>query len=133
LFLAEINGEMCQKPYTPISPVNHRGEAQFVIKIYRDHPDFPNGGKFSQHIEKNVNIGDELMVKGPVGRLRYNGFGEFQLMRTKMENKKKIGLIAGGTGITPMYAIAQASSLAKDGSDITFLYSNKTKDDILIR
>ena len=54
LFMAEINGEMCQKPYTPISPVNHKGEAEFVIKIYRNHPDFPQGGKFSQHLENNV-------------------------------------------------------------------------------
>jgi len=30
-----------------------------------------------------------------------------------------------------MFSIAQASSLAKDGVDITFLYSSKTKDDIL--
>ena len=51
-----------------------------------------------------------------------------------LETKKtKIGLLAGGSGITPMYAIALASSLAKDGLEISFLYSNKTKDDILIK
>ena len=32
-----------------------------------------------------------------------------------------------------MYAIAQASVLARDGLDITLLYSNKTKGDILLR
>lgn len=31
-----------------------------------------------------------------------------------------------------MYAIALASCLAKDGTDIKFLFTNKTKDDILI-
>lgn len=51
-----------------------------------------------------------------------------------LEHKKtKIGLLAGGSGITPMYAVALASSLAKDGVEITFLYSNKTKDDILCK
>jgi cytochrome-b5 reductase len=51
-----------------------------------------------------------------------------------LETKKtKIGLLAGGSGITPMYAVALASSLAKDGVEITFLFSNKTKDDILCK
>ena len=47
--------------------------------------------------------------------------------------KTKIGLIAGGSGITPMYAVAQASALAKDGCQVTFLFMNKTKDDILCK
>ena len=29
--------------------------------------------------------------------------------------KKRIGLIAGGSGLTPLYSIALASSLARDG------------------
>jgi len=55
------------------------------------------------------------------------------LKRIVPGKRTKIGLIAGGTGITPMYSIALASSLAQDGIDITFLNSNKTKSDILIK
>jgi NAD(P)H-flavin reductase len=47
--------------------------------------------------------------------------------------KKKVALLAGGSGITPMYSIAAASSYAKDGLEVHFLFSNKTKDDILIK
>ena len=75
LLVSEINGEMMQKPYTPITPVNHKGVAQFIIKIYRESEDHPGGGKFSSNLEKNVNVGDNLMVKGPVGMLRYHGYG----------------------------------------------------------
>jgi len=48
-----------------------------------------------------------------------------------MNTKSRIGLIAGGTGMNPLYSIAQASILANDNTEFTFLYSNKTKDDIL--
>jgi cytochrome-b5 reductase len=44
---ATIDGKLITRYYTPISPVNKKGSAEFVIKIYRDHPDFPEGGKFT--------------------------------------------------------------------------------------
>ena len=38
------------------------------------------------------------------------------LKKKMLETKNtKIGLLAGGSGITPMYSIALASSFAKDG------------------
>ena len=50
-----------------------------------------------------------------------------------MVKKSKIGLIAGGTGITPIYQIMQAMHLGGDKScEVKFLYSNKTLDDVLI-
>lgn len=42
----------------------------------------------------------------------------------------KIGLLAGGTGLTPMLSLGQASVLAKDGVQVNLIFSNKTKDDI---
>ena len=41
-------------------------------------------------------------------------------------------MLAGGSGITPIFSIAQASTLGKDGLEIHLLYSNKTRNDILI-
>jgi hypothetical protein len=35
------------KPYSPISPLTQKGSVVFCIKIYRENPDFPNGGKFT--------------------------------------------------------------------------------------
>jgi NAD(P)H-flavin reductase len=32
-----------------------------------------------------------------------------------LKTKTKIGLIAGGTGVTPMYSLALSSLLANDG------------------
>ena len=53
-------------------------------------------------------------------------------MGKKVNNKKRIGFIVGGTGITPMFSIALASTRANDGLEIVFLCSNKTKNDMLL-
>lgn len=73
-----------------------------------------------------------LTLEGPIGKTNYRGYGDFTFMKKQIEPKvNKVILNAAGTGITPMYSIALASSLAKDGLKIFFMYSNKTKDDIL--
>ena len=131
---ATIDGKQVSRKYTPISPVNKKGSAEFAVKIYRNHADFPEGGKFTQHLENNVNVGDSIICEGPIGMIRYLGFGKVQFKKEVLEHKKnKIGLVAGGSGITPMYAIAQASAYAKDGVEVTLLFTNKTKDDILCK
>jgi cytochrome-b5 reductase len=49
VFSATIDGELCERKYTPISPVTQRGYVDFVIKVYKAgvHPKFPEGGKMS--------------------------------------------------------------------------------------
>lgn len=103
-----------------------------VIKVYRECEEYPKGGKYGLHFEKSIQVGDSLMVEGPVGKTRYLGAGQFQYFRNLVKDKKtKICLIAGGSGIAPLYSIALASCLAKEGYEVRFLFSNKTKGDIL--
>jgi NAD(P)H-flavin reductase len=42
-------------------------------------------------------------------------------------------MLAGGTGVTPMYSILQASSLAKDNVHLHLFVSNQTKNDIILK
>ena len=42
-------------------------------------------------------------MEGPKGRLSYEGNNSFIIEKQIVNNKKKIGCIAGGTGITPIY------------------------------
>ena len=130
----ESDNKWLCKPYSPITPLTQKGSVVFCIKIYREHPDFPNGGKFSQAIENNLNVGESILCEGPIGMINYQGHGKFTFKKQPFEHKKtKLGLIAGGTGITPWFSIAQASLLGNDGLQIRLLYINKTKDDILIK
>jgi ferredoxin-NADP reductase len=86
----------------------------------------------SQYLE-TLNVGNSIKCRGPVGKLKYFGNGTFEKFGVPLENKTKIGLIAGGTGITPMLSIAQASLLSGEGFKISMLYSNKTLGDILCK
>ena len=72
------------------------------------------------------------MCEGPIGMIRYLGQGKIQFKKDLLKTPKtKIIVCAGGSGITPMLAIAQAIVLSKDNVEITLIFSNKTKDDIL--
>ena len=127
----KIGEKTVTKMYTPISLVNQKGTVSFAIKVYRKNEQFPDGGKFTQILEDNIHIGDSIMCEGPIGKCKYFGNGKFSLMKKELPQKKKILLIAGGTGLTPCFSIAQAAIMSGDDIDISFLFSNKTKDDIL--
>jgi ferredoxin-NADP reductase len=78
-----------------------------------------------------VKVGDSILCEGPVGLIKYHGYGDFVWKKDALMKKKRVGLVAGGSGITPLLSLALASSFAKDGLEITMIYSNKTKDDIM--
>ena len=125
--------EEIARKYTPTSTVHQKEYVEFVIKIYRkdENPRFPHGGLMTQYLEK-MPIGEYLKMEGPKGKLEYNGRGNFYIER-KYQIKRKIGMIAGGSGITPMFQIIQAVVKNKDKVYITLLFGNKSEKDILIR
>ena len=93
--------ELISRKYTPVSQVNERGKVTFVIKAYFPTDEYPKGGLMSVHLT-NMKVGDKIKMEGPKGLLFYYGQGNFSL-RKKPIKRTKIGLIAGGTGITPCY------------------------------
>uniref|UniRef100_T1J8N4 NADH-cytochrome b5 reductase n=1 Tax=Strigamia maritima TaxID=126957 RepID=T1J8N4_STRMM len=137
---AKINGELVVRPYTPVSSDRDKGYLDLVIKVYEKnvHPKFPNGGKMSQHLD-GLSLEDTIDVRGPNGRLIYNGCGEFSIKPDKKSpaNKHtalKIGMIAGGTGITPMLQlIRQMLWDPNDKSEMWLLFANQSEQDILLR
>ena len=72
------------------------------------------------------------MCDGPLGLINYQGNGILYFKKASLKPKRKFCYIAGGTGVTPLYQIAANSINAKEGFEHIFLYSNKTKNDILI-
>ncbi|KAJ8791774.1 hypothetical protein J1605_020496 [Eschrichtius robustus] len=137
---ARIDGNLVIRPYTPISSDDDKGFVDLVIKIYfKDtHPKFPAGGKMSQYLE-SMKIGDTIEFRGPNGLLVYQGKGKFAIRPDKKSNPvittvKSVGMIAGGTGITPMLQLIRA--IMKDPDDQTvchLLFANQTEKDILLR
>uniref|UniRef100_A0A8C6MXR1 NADH-cytochrome b5 reductase n=1 Tax=Mus spicilegus TaxID=10103 RepID=A0A8C6MXR1_MUSSI len=135
-----IDGNLVIRPYTPVSSDDDKGFVDLVVKVYfKDtHPKFPAGGKMSQYLE-NMKIGDTIEFRGPNGLLVYQGKGKFAIRADKKSNPvvrtvKSVGMIAGGTGITPMLQVIRA--VLKDPNDHTvcyLLFANQSEKDILLR
>ncbi|CAL0325714.1 unnamed protein product [Lupinus luteus] len=76
----------------------------------------------SQHFA-SLKPGDVVEVKGPIEKLRYTP-----------NMKKHIGMIAGGSGITPMLQVIEAVlKNPDDKTQISLLYANVSPDDILLK
>lgn len=75
-----------------------------------------------------------MKMTGPHGRCTYEGFGRFYLKdRVTTLLRKKIGHIAGGTGITPLFQVIQAALKNKDGTTHSLIFGNRSIDDILLK
>ena len=131
---ASINDKLCMRAYTPTSTIDEVGYFELVVKIYFKGvvPRFPDGGLMSQYLD-SIPLGTVLDVKGPLGHIEYTGRGNFTVSG-KHKFAKKLAMISGGTGITPVYQVMQA--ILKDPEDETemyVVYANRSEDDILLK
>lgn len=137
---ARIGDDLVIRSYTPVSSDDDHGYVDLVIKVYfkNVHPKFPNGGMLTQYID-SLKIGDTIDIRGPSGRLQYISPGTFSITKGRKDppsivKVKKVNLIAGGVGITPILQLLR--QIAKDPSDDTqaaILFANQTEEDILLR
>lgn len=113
---ADIDGKNVMHSYTPTSlDQDSKGFFDLLIKVY------PNG-KLSTYIDK-LELGEKIKVKGPKGFYKY-----------EPNMLKHICMVAGGTGITPMYQIIKAIlTNSNDKTKITLLYGSQSESDILLR
>ncbi|GLT87246.1 hypothetical protein SLE2022_053400 [Rubroshorea leprosula] len=103
---AIIDEKLCMRAYTPTSSIDEL---------------------------ESLPLGSVIDVKGPLGHIEYTGRGNF-LVHGKPKFAKKLAMLAGGTGITPIFQVVQA--ILKDPEDKTemyVVYANRTEDDILLR
>jgi len=91
----EIDGKAVSRSYTPVSNNSDPGELRLVIKIYSD-------GELTGKYLQNLQVGDQVEVRGPKGAMRY-----------RKGMVKEIGMIAGGTGITPMYQVCHSFPISR--------------------
>jgi len=112
---AVINGKDIMRSYTPTSSDDDFGHFDLMIKSYEK-------GNISRYFSL-LKIGDKVKIKGPKGQFKYHP-----------SLTREIGMIAGGTGITPMLQIIRAA--LKNPLDLTklsLIYANVNPDDILLK
>jgi ferredoxin-NADP reductase len=86
----------------------------------------------SQYLD-SLKVGDEVTFKGPVGHFTYEGKGHYTMHKHK-GIAEHLSMVAGGTGITPCYAVLVA--VLKDAEDTTqcsLIFANQAADDILLK
>ncbi|KAI3788567.1 hypothetical protein L2E82_01337 [Cichorium intybus] len=111
----DSQGEEVIKPYTPTTLDTDVGYFELVIKMYPQ-------GRMSHHF-REMREGDYMAVKGPKGRFRY-----------QPGQVRAFGMIAGGSGITPMFQVARAVlENPSDKTKVHLIYANVTSDDILLK
>ncbi|MCJ1276499.1 NADH-cytochrome b5 reductase [Puttea exsequens] len=108
------------RSYTPISSDENPGHFDLLIKSYPT-------GNISRHMD-TLNVGDSMKVRGPKGAMVYTpGL------------VKRFGMIAGGTGITPMLQIIRAiirgrpRNGGKDTTEVDLIFANVNFEDILLK
>jgi cytochrome-b5 reductase len=108
-------GKRVARPYTPTSSVRARTHMEFIIKAYP-------AGVVSKAMD-GLREGEEISLKGP--------FVKYAYQPNKWES---IGLLAGGTGITPMYQlIEEVLADPRDRSQMTLVYASRTPADIILK
>ena len=109
-------GTEVMRPYTPVTDDDTRGSVTFVVKVY------PTGR--ASRLLGGLAVGESVQAKGPRGRFVY-----------APGHHTAVGMVAGGTGVTPMLQVAKA--LLKDAAAartaVSLLFANVTEADILCR
>lgn len=105
------------RSYTPVSSDEDVGHVDLLIKAYPT-------GNISKYVA-SLKIGDKIRVKGPKGAMVYTP-----------NMVRHFGMIAGGTGITPMLQIIKAierGRSAGDKTEVDLVFANVNADDILLK
>lgn len=105
------------RSYTPISGDEQPGFFDLLIKSYPT-------GNISKHLA-SLAVGQAIRVRGPKGAFTY-----------KPNMVRHFGMIAGGTGITPMLQVIKAiirGRKAGDRTEVDLIFANVTDKDILLK
>jgi cytochrome-b5 reductase len=105
------------RSYTPISGDHQPGYFDLLIKSYPT-------GNISRHMA-SLAVGQAIRVRGPKGAFVYTP-----------NMVRHFGMIAGGTGITPMLQVVKAiirGRAAGDRTEVDLIFANVTEQDILLR
>lgn len=95
------------------------GEGTRVLLAVDEVPE----GEVSPFLVHDLRVGDQIEVHGPLGAF-------FVWTPRAEESPRPVQLIAGGSGVVPLYAMAQAHADAGDASEFRLLYSVRTPADV---
>ena len=111
---ATVDGKSAKRPYTPSSLPGSVGFFDLTVKRYET-------GTISKYLHEQ-RVGDAVLMSGP----RQGGHWVDGMA-------KKVGFIAGGTGITPMISIIRWILTKGLDVELFLVFANKTQSDIIFQ
>lgn len=112
-----LDGEETRRAYSLCSdPTDQRRVAVTVKRV--------EGGRVSNHLNDGVKVGDRIKTLGPSGH-----FGASLIA----EASTPIVLIAGGSGVTPLFSIAQGICARQPERAVTLIYGSRDDRSIIFR
>ena len=107
--------EQVQRFYTPITKNGTKGYFDILVKKQRE-------GRMTEHLFQ-MEVGESLFFRSVQYKMNY-----------KPNKWKHLGMIGGGTGITPLYQVIQhAATLPTDKTKLSLLFANQNENKILLK
>lgn len=113
---ATIDGSVVSRPYAASSAPKAALEKRVAFTIKKC-------GFFSGYMFDNAKVGDTFTVGDPTGDFCYE----------PVKDASHIVAIAGGSGITPFYSMAQAITDGTIDVKLTIFYGAKTEEDLIFK
>lgn len=118
--LTAPDGYQAQRSYSVASA----GEGTRVVLAVDEVP----GGEVSPFLVHDLSVGDQIEVHGPLG-----AYFVWVPPPPGDSMPAPVQLIAGGSGVVPLYAMLSAHEAAGDATEFRLLYSVRTPDDVFFR
>jgi ferredoxin-NADP reductase/sterol desaturase/sphingolipid hydroxylase (fatty acid hydroxylase superfamily) len=112
-----IEGETLYRTFSVSSIPNTDNVLTLTIKKIK-------GGKVTNHLADNLKVGDILEVTAPIGQFYIN---------PEPAHQKHYVMIAGGSGITPIYSMIGTILKFEAKSKFTLLYANRNSNSIIFK
>jgi ferredoxin-NADP reductase len=121
-------GLKVERPYTPISSARH--EFDLLVKSYpkddKATEKNPRKGITSRFL-LSLEPGQTVEVKGPIPTV------EDDLMREALASRKFVGMICGGSGVTPMIQLLSRLGSSDHSRRFSLLWSNRSSEDMFFK
>jgi ring-1,2-phenylacetyl-CoA epoxidase subunit PaaE len=112
-----INQELLRREYSFSSSPQKDVHLAVTVKRVKN-------GKVSNYLIDHLKIGDELKVLPATGTFVAN---------LNMSNKRTLVMIAGGSGITPLYSMIKSILTIETQTKVYLIYASKHEDNIIFK
>jgi ferredoxin-NADP reductase len=114
----ELDGKTVRRAYSACRPAGDGGQQNAVAVTSKRIA----GGLVSTYLNERLRVGDQIDVLGPSGSFT---------VTPDAKAARELVLLGGGSGITPLMAIARTVLAVEPKSRVTLIYGNRGEDDII--